>query len=338
MKLIQSAVLLVCLSFAAAASGTAAAGPSLPVASTQPASRTTGPLPANLSAPRQLGVTLDWSSTWASDIDAYAKLVGRMPSVIQTYRDMEYSMLNLSQLTTVSSRGALPLVTVEPWNSSTGNTADPTYSLKNIAAGNFDAWFKQGAQDAVSYGKTFYLRFAPEMNGNGWGPWENNVNGNTPALFVAAWDHVHAIFAAAGATNVKWVWSPTVWTAGGTSADFAPYWPGSSEADVLALDGYNWGSLEVWQTWTQIFGANYDELAALNATMPVMIAETASAEAGGNKASWITSALTKDIAARTPRVKTVVWFDENKETDWRVNSTSAALAAFKAVATSTDWG
>ena len=29
-----------------------------------------------------------------------------------------------------------------------------------------------------------------------------------PRAYVAAWRHVHAVFAAAGATNVRWVWTP----------------------------------------------------------------------------------------------------------------------------------
>jgi len=69
-----------------------------------------------------------------------------------------------------------------------------------------------------------------------------------------------------------------------------------------------------------------------------MIAETASTESGGDKAAWITSAFTREIAARTPRVKTVVWFDVNKETDWRVESSNRSLNAYRAVATSSAWG
>jgi hypothetical protein len=40
------------------------------------------------------------------------------------------------------------------------------------------------------------------------------------------------------------------------------------------------------------------------------------------------------LPARFPRLRAVVWFDQNKETDWRVNSSDAALAAFRTVAAS----
>ena len=125
---------------------------------------------------------------------------------------------------------------------------------------------------------------------------------------------------------------------GGSAGDFAPYYPGSDVVDVLALDGYNWGALDVWQTYSQVFGPSYDALANLDPVKPVMIAETASAESGGDKAAWITSAFTREVATRTPRVAVVVWFDVNKETDWRVESSATGLSAYHAVAVSSAWG
>ncbi len=298
-------------------------------------STTMTPVPANSAAERSLGVSLSWSSSWLSDLDAYSIRVGRVPSVVQTYRDMEYPMFNIDQMNAVAVRAATPLVTVEPWDSS--STTDPRYALKNIVRGDFDAWFAAGADAARLYGKPFYLRFAPEMNGV-WAPWEAGINGNTPQDYIDAWRHVHAIFLSHGTNNVTWVWSPNVFTFGGKAVDFTPYYPGSDVVDVLGLDGYNWGNLDVWQTYSQVFGSSYDKLCALDTNKPVMIAETASTESGGDKAVWITSAFTKEIAARTPRVKVVVWFDENKETDWRVESSGATLGAYRSVATSDAWG
>src|SRR5436190_6469700 len=81
-------------------------------------------------AERQLGVSLPWSGTWLSDLDAYSTRVGRVPAVVQTYRDMEYAMLNTSQMDPLVARGVVPLVTVEPWDSS--STTDPRFALKTI--------------------------------------------------------------------------------------------------------------------------------------------------------------------------------------------------------------
>jgi hypothetical protein len=63
-----------------------------------------------------------------------------------------------------------------------------------------------------------------------------------------------------------------------------------------------------------------------------MIAEVASTELGGDKAAWMTQGLLTDLPARFPRVHMVIWFDENKETDWRVDSSATSLASYRALA------
>ena len=67
---------------------------------------------------------------------------------------------------------------------------------------------------------------------------------------------------------------------------------------------------------------------------PIMISEIASTEQGGSKAAWITDWFLRDLPAEYPRVRAVVWFDQDKEADWRFNSSPASLAAFKQVAQS----
>jgi beta-mannanase len=247
---------------------------------------------------------------------------------------MEASMLDTTMMEAVTARSSVPMVTVEPWDSS--SATDPRYALRNITRGDFDTWFAAGAEAARVFGKPIYLRFAPEMNGV-WAPWEAGINGNTPQDYIDAWRHVHGIFVSHGVANVKWVWGPNIF-GGGSAVNFTPYYPGSDVVDVLALDGYNWGSLDVWQTYSQAFGPSYDTLCKLDSVKPVMIAETASAESGGDKAAWITSAFNREISNRTPRVKTVVWFDVNKETDWRVESSVRSLNAYRAIAKSGAWG
>lgn len=316
-------------------SSTATSAPTAVIAPVPAEPVSAGPLPANPSASRWLGVSVPWSSSWLSDLDAYATRVGRVPSIVMWFSNFAVPMLDVTRMNAVTSRGSTPMVTVEPWDGS--SATDSRYTLANIARGDFDSWFAAGAVAAVAYGKPFYLRFAPEMNG-AWAPWEAGVNGNTAQGYVDAWRHVHAIFTARGASNVRWVWAPNVFSRYGTAVDFRPYYPGSDVVDVLGLDGYNWGSLDVWQSWSQVFGSSYDALCTLDATLPVMVTETASTELGGDKAAWITGAFTQEIQTRTPRVKAVIWFDKNKETDWRVASSTASLGAYRAVATSVAWG
>lgn len=233
----------------------------------------------------------------------------------------------ISELDAVNARGATSLITWEPWLWG-GGTSQPAFALARITAGDYDSYLRQWGSALASWGKPVMLRFGHEMNGN-WYPWAEGTNGNQPGDYVNAWRHVHDVVAGMGASNVSWVWSPNV-----------PYWgstpltglyPGSGYADIVAMDGYNWGTAAAWSSWTSpaaLFGDGLAQLRTLAPGKPIMIAETASAEAGGSKADWNT-ALVSYLAAQSD-VTAFVWFDQNKEVDWRINSSSGSSNALAA--------
>ena len=59
-----------------------------------------------------------------------------------------------------------------------------------------------------------------------------------------------------------------------------------------------------------------------------MIAETGSAEQGGDKAAWITSALGQE-APRFSHIRALVWFDDTEPENFRPDSSPSALRAFR---------
>lgn len=272
-----------------------------------------------------------------TQIDAFASLTGKQPSIVMWYQhwgDSADEAFNTQWLNDVSTRGAMPIITWEPWNSQAG-TKQPLYALKKIAAGYHDTYIKSWARGAKAYGRPFYLRFAYEMNGN-WYPWCVGVNGNTSAHYVAAYRHVVEIFRQEGVTNVRFVWSPNIEYDGSTP--LADLYPGDTYVDWVGMDGYNWGATEQWHTWQdlkEVFSATYDKLAnsqgGIAPNKPLMIAETASTEVGGDKRAWIRQGFLTDLPTRFPKVQAVVWFNEDKETDWRVNSSASSLEAYKEV-------
>ena len=280
-----------------------------------------------------LGAFIPEAPAMASAIDGYTRVVGVSPAIVMWYEDWAHNGFDPALMQTVAARGATPLVTWDPWDWSGDAIDQPAYSLSAIAAGGHDDYVRRWATAAAAWGRPLYLRFAPEMNGV-WAPWEAFVNGNTPADYVAAWRHMVNIFRQQGATNVRWVWCPNVIAS--DALTFAPFYPGDAYVDWVGLDGYNGGTALLWGGWlsvSQLFGPSYGVLTALT-SKPVMIGETASAEAGGDKAAWITQGLLTDLPAQFPAVRAMVWFDGVKETDWRVNSSPAALAAFRQVAAS----
>ena len=288
---------------------------------------------------RALGVYVHGAAWDPGLIDAYTKLVGRRPAMALSYHDWAANgdlgeLFPLSMIKSMATRGITPILTWEPWDWNNG-ASQPAYRLSTIVAGTYDTYLRKWATAAKGYGEVVFIRFAHEMNIKTY-PWGVGVNGNTPAQYVAAWRHVVDIFRAAGATNVKWIWSPNVEY--GNDFPFKAFYPGGSYVDWVGLDGYNWGSTRIgWQSFATVFGGSYAHITALAPNKPVLVSETASTEAGGSKANWILNAFLASIPTRFPKVAGVIWFDQRKETTWQVNSSSASLSAFRNVVADPAW-
>ena len=268
-------------------------------------------------------------------LDQFTEMVGSEPATVLLYQNWETeSAFDPAMLDAVADRGATPILTWAPRDPERGRN-QRKYSLQKIINGRYDRYIRDWARGAAAWNKPLYLRFAHEMNSTFY-PWGVRVNGNTGADYVAAWRHIHDIFAQEGADNVRWVWSPLA-DVPLSRTILEQMYPGDDYVDWLALDGYNWGTegliLAEWRTVEEVFGHAYDELTSLS-DKPVMIAETASAEAGGSKADWIEEGLLEDIPSRMPRVRAVVWFSSNKLMDWRVSSSPESLEAYSRVAAS----
>ncbi|MFG1604803.1 glycoside hydrolase family 26 protein [Actinoplanes sp. NPDC049265] len=242
--------------------------------------------------------------------------IGRKPAVHLTYYDFAGDDWIKSQVNTSDfADGRIPLVNVEP------NDVD----FNDIIGGRYDTMLTRRADDAKALGRQFFVDFAAEMNGDeGWG-------GHDPARYVAAWRHIHDIFAARGATNVVWVWCPN----NEDSPDSPPamnYYPGDAYVDWTGIDGYNWGTSDrdfEWQSFRDVFARLYPQLAAKN--KPIIIGEMASDEVGGSKAAWIDD-IVPTMTGAYPLIRAIVWFDVKKERRWQINSSDAALAAYQRLA------
>jgi Glycosyl hydrolase family 26 len=228
----------------------------------------------------------------------------------------------------VRSHGSIPLVTWDPENPAIASPVQPAFTLQNIINGNYDAYITRWAQDSKAWGHPYFLRFAHEMNGN-WNAWSEQVNGNKPGQFVLAWRHVHDIFTRMGVSNVNWVWSPNIDYS--VSTPLRELYPGDAYVDWVGISGYNWGNIggHVWQSFSSLFSQTYYDVLSIT-SRPMMIAETASTEQAGNKASWITDAFVTQLPHNYPRIHAVVWFNESKETNWQIESSSSSQNAFAA--------
>jgi hypothetical protein len=206
--------------------------------------------------------------------------------------------------------GAVPLLELEPFG----------VSMASIAGGQDDKYLSNYAHGVAALNAPVLMSFAPELNGS-WYTW--GYKDVSPAVAVAAWQHVVTLFRQAGAKNVRWIW--IVNTNYNGSEQLPLIWPGSQYVDMVGLDGY---FRFPGVTFASAFAPTLIQVRMFT-TVPVMITETAANPAAG-KARVVTElvkAMTKyDLAG-------FIWFAINQSgqpgrglarADWSLTGTALA--------------
>ncbi len=270
------------------------------------------------------GVSTPSGPADADEYRAVTQTVGVAPSVVSWFADFT-APPPVAEVARVAGWGADPIITWEPWRAvGDGDYDRESITMADIAAGVHDDYLYWWADEFAASGETVYLRFAHEPNGH-WYPW--SPAGGTPAeTYVAAWRHVHDLFEAKQAHNVRWVWAVNAPYPG--SSPIGSLYPGDDYVDLLGLDAYNWGTTQSWSRWREpeeLLGSALDEVTRSAPDRRVVITEIASAEAGGSKSQWIRD-MVRYLDSRQ-EVSAFVWFDHDKEADWRLDSTPESAAA-----------
>jgi hypothetical protein len=273
-------------------------------------------LAASLAGATKLfGVSPSGNSAGIPGVAGLAGRLGHPVQIVNIFMGWNQP-LPLDSIRAISALGAVPEITWEPWPAG-GGPSQPAYADAVIASGRYDAYIRQVATAARSFGGPLLLRYAHEMNGN-WYPWAASVNGNTPAAYVAAWRHVHDLFSAAGASGVDWVWAPN---AGGPTP-VAQVWPGAAYVDVVGMDGYNWGTgTSGYQSPPSVFSSLLATVHTVAPGKPVLINETGTSEKAGNKPAWLEQ-LFSYVSAQ-PSLMGVVYSDFG---NWVLDSSPQSLA------------
>lgn len=248
---------------------------------------------------------LDVPNARPDAVGAVAASLGTRPTVAALFirYDSTWTARAVQQL---AGAGLTPFVTLEPWHVAAGaDEPDPTDSLAALLSGRFDADLTRQARALATSPVPIYLRFAHEMNGD-WYPWSMGANGNTPQQYVAAWRHVHALFArVVPSLRVRWVFAPAALGSAHTTADLQRLYPGRDVVDVLGLTGYEHGGSSPWAT----FGPTVRAVSRLG-PQPLVLAEVG--VEGSGKSAWLRG-LGSYLRA-SPRVSGFVYFDTTPAT------------------------
>ncbi|MDH3249742.1 MAG: glycosyl hydrolase [Acidimicrobiia bacterium] len=184
-----------------------------------------------------------------------------------------------------------------------------------IAAGFHDAAITDwaaGVQQwlAAGEGRSLFLAPLVEMNGD-WVPW-----GMDPGNYQIAFRRIHGMLTELGLdeTQVRWIWGPN--SSSSPPFSITDYWPGEDVVDVVGLSVYNFGGSRGWWDVWPIMDPAMAQLRSIAPDTPYLITQTGTGSIGGDKNRWIMDLF--DYAAADPNLVGLVYFNFDKESDWKV--------------------
>lgn len=263
-----------------------------------------GSNPQRTLAAMRIGVALGGAVTQAK-IVSFEDAAGTKPSIVESYRQFGRAF-SWNLACHINLGGALPLIDLDPGHQ----------SMEAIADGHYDAYLRAYAHAVARFRLPVAISFGHEMNGD-WYPWSSKWT--TPRAFVRAWRHIHDLFVKVGAGNVIWVW--TVAPQGVRSTGQHEWWPGSAYVTWVGLDSY-------YRKPTSNFGTIAGSFSQVRVftNKPVLITETAVAP-GPNAGKQVAS-LFLGVESH-PRIIGFVWFDQNRQEQWRLEGDSRASRMFR---------
>ncbi len=267
----------------------------------------------------------------AVSVGAFETMIGRSLAIRHSFHDWNGNFIGDAATSDIQA-GRIPLITWQPIQEKSG------IPLDDIIGGTYDDMIQTRAQQSRQASKPILLRWGHEMNGD-WFPWggvKNGANAEATQKYIAAYRHVHDIFTAEGASNVLWVFCPNADSVPDSPwNDWTQYYPGDDYVDWTGFDGYNWGTTQSygskWQEFSDIAAPIYPGLATKG--KPIIVAETASTEIGGNKAAWI-AGIVPALQSSYPQIRALTWFNA-VDIDWPIDTSPQSLAAFRVMAEDT---
>jgi cellulose synthase (UDP-forming) len=160
--------------------------------------------PVRVQAP-YLGLTLRYESLETTPLVFERQLCLPLAIVGRTqYASEAFDFAWAEQL---AANGQRPWITLQFGDFGANGAPPLSASLPAIANGLQDANIQRWAQAIHTYGRPIYLTILLHVDRN-WSVSSAVANGGIPQDVPRAWEHVRALFAAAGDTNVAWVWAP----------------------------------------------------------------------------------------------------------------------------------
>ena len=226
-----------------------------------------------------------------SQIGTFDGTIGRPLGLVHVFQDWR-DPVRTDVLAAFASTGAIPVV---DW----GCTTDAS-----VISGTQDSLITSYAKSLAAYGRPVFLRWFWEMNLVGLSRTKTCLGSLGASGYTEAWQHIWNIFQQQGATNVAFVWCPSV-----VIQNYAaPYYPGDKYVDWIGFDGYD--RKQDPNMLNDEFLPFYDHW--ISHGKPMMIAETG---ATTDQASYLAD-LATNLPTTFPGIKAVVYYDSVSTSNW----------------------
>lgn len=298
----------------------------------------------------RFGLALDGRPIEAARLETLATAHGHRPGFVVVFEQWpenppasvaaaQPGLAGLAQsLATIAHAGAVPVVTWEPMFYRQADGAEVILTEAAISDGRYNVYLDSCAALFASQPGRVIVRLMhePNLNRYHWGVTRDNYGPAAPAVYQRLWRHiVGRVRSSLGPASVRVQFAFCVNAESvpgpGNAADaawntIAAYYPGAAWADLLGVDGYNWGDTQTpakhgwqssWRSFESVLGPAVDELRSLAPGQPMHVFECASAPTGGDKTAWLRAAA---ATARAWDLAAVCWFEADKEVDWRLTT------------------
>ncbi len=254
--------------------------------------------------------------------------LGRKLAIVRLYYFVGDSFPGASKYQKLLAGGRTVLVSLDSKNT----------SYAAIAAGQDDAaisaFLNEVNQAAIKYNLgSIYVTFEHEPDS------VHHRALGAPVQFIQAWDHVHQL---AESANLDWNEGGRLhWVlilihdSYAKSWRVGSFWPGPSEVDIVAADGYNsFGCGSGGQTQQQTPADTFDPIvkfATAHGGMPVFLAEWGSDDIpSGTQATYI-GQMQSFVAANPDVVGAMYWDTHVGNCNYKVDGNSASISALAAM-------
>jgi hypothetical protein len=188
--------------------------------------------------------------------------------------------------------------------------------FRKIANGDYDSWITEQARDLRAAGWAGYLCFHKEP--------EDETN---PTDWKDAYARVRQIFDNVGVTSFRWIVCLTATTyRKGTAGQWMP----NARYEAVGVDGnnrYRCKNVD-WRSFGQMFSPARDFARSVGRGLYVVEYGCVEGESG-RKGAWIDDA--KATIKSWPEVEGVSYLHEMSDCNYRINTSTSALSAFRAM-------